>query len=310
MKNSTSLYMQLRSLPKQRFISSASVAFFVLSSRKKKKFCNTLKRWGAHHTPHLNPVYVLIFDVFSVSLVCRIAGWTRNAHTLNGNDSNCTILKILSMCAILINEAVSRQHESILVLHSIAQTSSSVPLVPWEQLIKFGELLSRNGSYLPGNWKRVSAMWKYCCKIFSGWERHKERSWQGVRQVCVCVCVHIVKDRDACMDSDSKPRCSPGFGCSVGYRYISSQGTLLSALSSLTHTYQSHTYTTLGHRHLPPEFQSPFWFFERYTLSHFWGDMNTQWHNEHKPMQLPLLPGRMTTRWSPGEICILSKLTS
>lgn len=54
-------------------------------------------------------------------------------------------------CAVLIKEVVSRQHEPTSSLHSIPQTSSVVLLVPWEQVIKFGELLSRNASYLPDN---------------------------------------------------------------------------------------------------------------------------------------------------------------
>lgn len=60
----------------------------------------------------------------------------------------------------------------MLSLHSIPQTSSVVPVAPWERVIKFGELLSWNSSYLPGNWKWVSVMWKECGKVSVGWGRH------------------------------------------------------------------------------------------------------------------------------------------
>lgn len=164
---------------------------------------------------------------------------------------------------ILINEAVSKQHEPTLSLRSIPQTSSVVPPAPWEQVIKFGELLSWNGSYLPGNWKWVSVMRKDCCEILLGWERQKERRWQRVRQVYeVCVvCLQPDCQRERCWHGQCQwklavPQDSsavmaigvclpPGDRCSV----ISHTHTQPKHTHALTHTH-----TILRDSILPPRY--------------------------------------------------------
>ncbi len=147
---------------------------------------------------------------------------------------------------ILINEAVSKQHEPTLSLRSIPQTSSVVPPAPWEQVIKFGELLSWNGSYLPGNWKWVSVMRKDCCKILLGWEKGREgekvaESETGLWSVCcVRVSSQIVSERDAGMDGASESLLSPRIPLQWWLLVsVFPRGT--APLSSLTHIHNQNT---------------------------------------------------------------------
>lgn len=53
--------------------------------------------------------------------------------------------------SILINETDPKQQEPVPMFS--ASDFICFPLAPWEQVIRFGELLSQNGSYLPGNRK-------------------------------------------------------------------------------------------------------------------------------------------------------------
>lgn len=129
---------------------------------------------------------------------------------------------------VLINEAVSKQHE----LRSIPQTASVVPPAPWEQVIKFGELLSWNGSYLPGNWKWASMMRKDCSKIFA-WVRKTDgrkggREWDGFMK-CMCVC-HMLAW--TWLLRAHRP---PGFLCSDGYWCLSSPRVRCSVISLTQH---------------------------------------------------------------------------
>lgn len=128
-----------------------------------------------------------------------------------------------------MNEAVSKQHEPALSLRSIPQASSVVAVAPWEQVIKFGELLSWNGSYLPGNWKWVSVMWKECGKIFAGlretwrWEEEEEEEGDGfMKRVFLCVCSQ--RERDSVSEKLAVPLDSSS---GDGYWCSSSPGKLL-----------------------------------------------------------------------------------
>lgn len=71
-KNSTRLYMQLRPIPKQYFISSANVSFCLFELEAKNHLCNTPPGEGARHVLRkiLNPVDVFSFLLVFLFLLC------------------------------------------------------------------------------------------------------------------------------------------------------------------------------------------------------------------------------------------------
>lgn len=191
------------------------------------------------------------------------------------------------------------------------------PLAPWEQVIRFGELLSQNGSYLPGNRKWASVMWKDYGKIFLGWERcggGGARDWR--KRSCNGQCQRKLVSLRILLQWWLLVSLFPwGTAALSSWAHFHNKNTHAHPLTLMcTYTQSSDTaFCLLG---------ISLFFWDRHTQSFTAAHMNlVLWGTEQNTHAMsctvppsatlwrPLLPSTMTSRSCLQEISILSKVT-